>query len=112
MRREAELFLETVIREDRSIRELIDADFTFVNERLARHYGIPGVHGDEFRRVRLSPESGRGGVLTLGSVLAVTSVPTRTAPVLRGKWILEQILGTPPPPQPANVPLIEAGAGA
>jgi len=112
MRRETELFLEAVMREDRRITDLLDADFTFLNERLARHYGIQGVEGQEFRRVSLKPGSGRGGVLTQGSVLTITSVPTRTAPVLRGKWILEQILGTPPPPPPPNVPPIEEGAEA
>ncbi|HMO64965.1 MAG TPA: DUF1592 domain-containing protein [Verrucomicrobiota bacterium] len=103
MKRETELFLETIIREDRPLQDLLDADFTFVNERLAKHYGLPGVTGNDFQRVKLAPESGRGGVLTLGSVLTITSVPTRTSPVLRGKWILEQILGTPPPPPPPNV---------
>lgn len=112
MRQETELFLQAVLQEDRSIKELLDADFTFANERLARHYGIAGVEGAEFRRVKLPPDSGRGGVLTMGSVLTVTSVPTRTAPVLRGKWILEQILGTPPPPPPPNVPPIEEGTAA
>lgn len=112
MRHETELFLEAMLREDRKITDLVDADFTFVNARLAEHYGIAGVEGDDFRRVTLPPESGRGGVLTMGSVLTITSVPTRTAPVLRGKWILEQILGTPPPPPPPNVPPIEEGAEA
>ena len=112
MHRETELFLDAIVREDRRITELLDADFTFVNGRLARHYGIPGIEGDEFRRVALAPGTGRGGVLTQGSVLTITSVPTRTAPVLRGKWILEQILGTPPPPPPPNVPPIEEGAEA
>jgi len=112
MRRETEMFLEALFREDRKITDLVDADFTFVNARLAEHYGISGVEGEEFRRVTLSPDSGRGGVLTMGSVLTITSVPTRTAPVLRGKWILEQILGTPPPPPPPNVPAIEEGAEA
>ncbi len=112
MRRETDLFLEAVLLEDRSIIDLLDADFTFVNGRLARHYGIPGIEGDEFRRVTMPPGSGRGGVLTMGSVLTITSVPTRTAPVLRGKWILEQILGTPPPPPPPNVPPIEEGEEA
>jgi hypothetical protein len=107
MKREAELFFWEVVREDRSIMDLLNADYTYLNERLAKHYGIEGVEGDEFRRVKLPPETGRGGVLTMGSVLTVTSFPTRTAPVLRGKWILEQILGTPPPPPPPNVPPIE-----
>ncbi len=112
MGRETELFLEAVIREDRKVQELVDSDFTFLNERLAKHYGIPGIVGDEFQRVTLPSGSARGGVLTMGSVLTITSVPTRTAPVLRGKWILEQILGTPPPPPPPNVPPIEEGAEA
>ncbi len=112
MRQEAEMFLWAIIQEDHDIRDLIDAPFTYLNERLARHYGIPGVEGEDFRRVDLPPGSGRGGVLTLGSVLTVTSVPTRTAPVLRGKWILEQVLGAPPPPPPPNVPPLETGEEA
>lgn len=112
MRRETELFLAAIVREDRSIRDLVAADFTYLNERLARHYGIPGVSGAEFRRVQLPTGSPRGGVVTMGSVLTITSVPTRTAPVLRGKWILEQILGTPPPPPPPNVPPVETGSEA
>jgi len=103
MIQETELFFESVMRDDRSVLELIDADFTFVNERLATHYGIPGVKGEQFRRVSL--EGGpRGGILTQASVLTVTSNPTRTSPVKRGKWILEQILGSPPPPPPPDVP--------
>jgi mono/diheme cytochrome c family protein len=102
MFRETELFLAEVIREDRSILDLLDADFTYVNERLARHYGIKGVVGPEFRRVRLDrPE--RGGLLTHASVLTVTSNPNRTSPVKRGRWVLEQILGAPPPPPPPEV---------
>jgi hypothetical protein len=112
MERETELFLWTIINEDRPLQDLIDADFTFLNEPLARHYGIEGIAGSDFRRVNLPPESNRGGVLTLGSVLTVTSFPTRTAPVLRGKWILEQILGTPPPPPPPDVPQLEEGESA
>ncbi|MGE3308880.1 MAG: DUF1592 domain-containing protein [Limisphaerales bacterium] len=112
MRRETDLFLEAIVREDRSIIDLLDADFTFVNGILARHYGMEGIEGDEFQRVATAAGSGRGGVLTMGSVLTITSVPTRTAPVLRGKWILEQILGTPPPPPPPNVPPIEEGEQA
>jgi hypothetical protein len=112
MRKETELFLRAVMDEDRDLRELVDADFTFVNERLAKHYGIEGVTGPEFRRVNLPAGSGRGGVITMGSVLTITSVPTRTSPVLRGKWIMEQILGTPPPPPPPNVPPVETGAEA
>ncbi len=102
MFRETELFFAEIMREDRSILDLLDADFTYLNERLARHYGIPGVTGDEFRRVRLtSPE--RGGLLTQASVLTVTSNPNRTSPVKRGRWVLEQVLGTPPPPPPPDV---------
>ncbi len=102
MRRETEMFFGGVVREDRNIFELIDADYTFLNERLAKHYGIDGVNGEEFRRVSLTDRR-RGGVLTQASVLTVTSSPTRTSPVKRGKWILEQILATEPPPPPANV---------
>jgi len=100
---ETELFFETVMKEDRGILEFIDADYTFVNERLAKHYGITGVKGDEFRRVSLTGGA-RGGVLTQASVLTLTSNPTRTSPVKRGKWILENLLGAPPPPPPPNVP--------
>ena len=112
MRRETELFFESIIREDRSVIDLLAADYTFVDERLARHYGIPHVRGSRFRRVELDPESGRGGLLGHASILTVTSYATRTSPVLRGKWVLENILGTPPPPPPANVPPLEdAGRG-
>jgi len=104
MLKETELFFEAVLREDRSVLEFLDADFSFLNERLAKHYGIGSVQGEQFRRVTFKPEDHRGGVLTHASVLAVTSNPTRTSPVKRGKWILEQILGTPPPPPPPNVP--------
>jgi hypothetical protein len=103
MRKETELFFAAIIREDRSILDFLDADFTYVNGRLARHYDIPGVEGPEFRRVKL-PDRNRGGVLTQASVLTVTSNPTRTSPVKRGKWILENILNTPPPPPPPDVP--------
>jgi hypothetical protein len=109
MIQETELFFEAVVREDRSVLDLLDADFTFLNERLARHYGIDGVKGDAFRRVSL--EGGqRGGILTQASILTVTSNPTRTSPVKRGKWILEQILGAPPPPPPGDVPELDAQA--
>jgi hypothetical protein len=106
MVRETELFFEAVLREDRSILDLIDADFSFLNERLARHYGIKGVKGDDFRRVPLgsSRGGGGGGILTQASILTLTSNPTRTSPVKRGKWVLEQILGSPPPPPPPDVP--------
>lgn len=103
MIKEAELFFEAVVREDRSVLDFLDGRFTFVNERLAKHYGIPGVRGDGFRRIELT-DGRRGGVLTMASVLTLTSNPTRTSPVKRGKWILENILGTPPPPPPPDVP--------
>ena len=107
--RETALFLDHLVREDRSVLELIDADYTFLNERLAGFYGIDGVDGGYFRRVPLSGTE-RGGILTHGSVLMVTSYPTRTSPVLRGKWVLENLLGAPPPPPPPDVPALAAGA--
>ncbi len=107
MKRETELFFEAVMREDRSVLELLDSNFTFLNERLARHYGIDGIKGEKFQRVSLKPEHNRGGVLTHASVLTITSHPTRTSPVVRGKWIMEQILGAPPPIPPPGVPLLE-----
>jgi hypothetical protein len=107
---ETSRFAEAIIREDRSVLEFLDADYTFVNERLARHYGIPDVVGDRFRRVSLAGTS-RGGVLTHASVLAVTSNPTRTSPVKRGKWVLDNLLGMPPPPPPAGVEGLRAGSG-
>ena len=91
------------MREDRSVLDLLTADYTFVNERLAKHYGIPNVYGSQFRRVTLTDDA-RRGLLGKGSILMATSHADRTAPVLRGKWILENVLGTPPPPPPANVP--------
>jgi mono/diheme cytochrome c family protein len=106
MRRETELLLETVVREDRSILELIDARYSFLNERLARHYGIPGVTGPEFRKVDLAGTQ-RRGILSHASVLTVSSYPTRTSPVLRGKWILENILAAPPPDPPAGTPRLD-----
>jgi mono/diheme cytochrome c family protein len=102
-RRESELFFQSIIREDRSVIDLIDANYTFVNGRLARHYGIPNIYGTRFRRVTLVDEN-RRGLLGQGSVLTVTSYPNRTSPVLRGKWILDNLLGTPPPAPPPNVP--------
>jgi len=102
--RETELFVESIIREDRSVLDLLDADYTFLNERLARHYGIPGVFGERFRRVSLPPDSVRRGLLGQGSILTDTSRANRTSPVIRGKWILENIFGAPPPSPPANVP--------
>ena len=106
-RKETELFVHSVISEDRSVLELIKADYTFLNERLAHHYDIPGVLGSRFRRVILGPDDHRGGLLRQGSILSVTSYATRTSPVIRGNWILENILGTPPPPPPPNVPTLE-----
>ena len=103
---ETELFVESLIREDRGVLDLLGAGYTFVNERLAAHYGIANIYGSHFRRVQLDPETAerRGGIIGHGSVLTVTSYPNRTSPVLRGKWILNNILGTPPPPPPADVP--------
>ena len=107
MRNETEMYFEHLIREDRSVLELVDSDYTFLNEKLATHYGVPGVTGDNMRLVKLPADSPRGGVLTQGTVLAVTSNPTRTSPVKRGLFILENILGTPPPPPPPDVPDLE-----
>ena len=107
MKRETEMFFGALMREDRSVLELIDSDFTYLNERLAKHYGIDDVKGTEFQRVSLAKGSGRGGILTHASILTITSNPTRTSPVMRGKWILEQILGTPPPPPPPDVEELE-----
>ena len=104
MARETELLFEQVVRDDRSIKELLKTDQTYLNERLAKHYDIPHVYGSRFRRVPLDEASHRGGLLRHGSVLTVTSYATRTSPVLRGKWILENIIGTPPPPPPPDVP--------
>jgi Protein of unknown function (DUF1592)/Protein of unknown function (DUF1588)/Protein of unknown function (DUF1585)/Protein of unknown function (DUF1587)/Protein of unknown function (DUF1595)/Ca-dependent carbohydrate-binding module xylan-binding/Planctomycete cytochrome C len=106
MIRETELFFTAVMRGDLSLLDFLDADFTYVNERLARHYGIPGVKGEQFRRVKLKDRQ-RGGLVTQASILTVTSNPTRTSPVKRGKWVLEQLLGTPPPPPPPNVPTLQ-----
>jgi len=105
-RTETELFFESLFREERSVLDLLNADDTFVNERLALHYGIPGVYGSHFRRVRLI-DGHRGGLLGQGSVLTVTSYSNRTSPVIRGKWVLENILSTPPSPPPPNVPALK-----
>lgn len=106
-RRETELFVGSVIREDRGILDLLKADYTFLNERLARHYDIPGVFGSRFRRVTLDPQHHRGGLLRQGAILAVTSYATRTSPVIRGNWVLENLIGTPPPPPPPDIPALE-----
>jgi hypothetical protein len=106
MRQETERFFASVVREDRNILDLLNANYTFVNERLARHYGIPGISGDEFQRVTY-PDSTRRGLLGQGSMLVQTSVANRTSPVLRGKWIMEVLIGMPPPPPPPNVPSLD-----
>jgi hypothetical protein len=105
--RETSLFFESIVRENRSALDLLDADYTFLNERLAKHYGIPGVYGERFRRVSLPADSVRRGLLGQGSILTDTSRSNRTSPVIRGKWILENIFGTPPPPPPPNVPELQ-----
>jgi Protein of unknown function (DUF1592)/Protein of unknown function (DUF1588)/Protein of unknown function (DUF1587)/Protein of unknown function (DUF1585)/Protein of unknown function (DUF1595) len=110
MRRETEMLVDYIVRQDRSLLELLVSDYTFLNERLAKHYGINGVEGKEMRLVALPIESPRGGVLTQGTVLAVTSNPDRTSPVKRGLFILDNILGIPPPPPPPNIPPLEEAA--
>ena len=110
MRRETELCFEYIVKEDRSLLDLLDCDYTFLNERLASLYGVADVRGNELRRVRLPEGSPRGGVLTHASMLLVTSNPTRTSPVKRGLFILDNILGTPAPPAPAGVPDLEETA--
>lgn len=107
MRRETELFFEHVVRDDAGVLDLVRADYTFLNERLAKHYGVPHVYGAQFRRVELPPESRRGGLLRHASILTVTSYATRTSPVLRGHWVLENLLGEPPPPPPPDVPALD-----
>jgi hypothetical protein len=107
MARETELLLDSVLRSDKSVLRLLDANYTFLNERLAEHYGIPNVKGADFRRVTLPDGSPRSGLLGQGSILTLTSYPTRTSPVLRGKYVLENLLAAPPPPPPANVPALD-----
>ena len=107
-RRETELLFDSILREDRSVVDLLNADYTFVDESLAKHYGIPNVHGSRFRRVPV-PDDARRGLLGQASFLLVTSVANRTSPVARGKWILENLLGTPPPLPPPNVPPLGHG---
>jgi len=106
--KETDLFLGSMLHEDHSVLELLSSNYTFVNERLARHYGIPNVYGSRFRRVTLTDES-RFGLLGKGSILTVTALPNRTSPVQRGKWVMENVLGTPPPPPPPNVPALDEG---
>jgi hypothetical protein len=105
--RETELFVESQVREDRSVVDLLTANYSFLNNRLARHYQVPGVYGSHFRRVNFDEHSVRGGLLAHGSVLTVTSYPDRTSPTQRGKWLLENVLGLPPPPPPPDVPSLE-----
>ena len=109
MREETERFFDRIVREDRSILDFLDAKYTYLNERLARHYGVPGVEGPAFRLVQLT-DPNRGGVITQGSVLTVSSYSTRTSPVLRGKWVLDNLLNAPPPEPPPNVPIIDETA--
>jgi hypothetical protein len=104
--RETELFVDSIMREDRNVLDLLRADYTFVNERLARHYGIPDVYGSYFRRVAVTDEA-RKGLLGQGSILAVTSHAERTSPVLRGKWVLDNLVGTPPAPPPPDIPALK-----
>ncbi len=106
-RKETELFVESILREDRNVMDLLSADYTFLNERLANHYDIPGIYGSRFRRVEMDPAFHRGGLLRQGSILTVTSYATRTSPVIRGNWVLENVIGTPPPPPPADVPSLD-----
>jgi hypothetical protein len=107
MRQETEMFLTSVFRGNGSILDLISADYTFLNERLAQHYGIPGIRGSYFRRYTFPPDSPRGGLLGEGSFLTITSYSNRTSPVLRGKWVLQNLLASPPPPPPPNVPSLK-----
>jgi hypothetical protein len=109
MKTETRMFFESILRENRPVTEFLDAKYTFVNERLAKHYGIPDVTGNDFRRVDLTTDQ-RGGILTHASVLTVSSYPTRTSPVIRGKYVLQNILGTPPPPPPPDVPALDEEA--
>src|SRR3989442_8021755 len=110
LQRETELLFESIVLEDHRVLDLLNADYTFVNERLARHYGIPNVYGDQFRRIALRAHA-RRGLLGPGSILALNSYPNRTSPVTRGKYVLTNILRTPPPPPPANVPPLDEKPG-
>src|SRR4029077_7206332 len=106
---ETALFFQSIMREDRNVLDLMTADYTFLNERLARHYGVPGVKGSHFRRVTLVDDA-RKGLLGKGAILMVTSHADRTSPVVRGKWILDNLLNAPPPPMPNNVPPLNESA--
>ncbi len=106
LKRETELFFDSIVREDRNLMDLLTADYTFVNERVAKHYGIPNINGYDFQRVQI-PDENRRGLLGQGSILTLTSVADRTSPVLRGKWVMEVLLGSPPPPPPPGVPLLD-----
>jgi Protein of unknown function (DUF1592)/Protein of unknown function (DUF1588)/Protein of unknown function (DUF1585)/Protein of unknown function (DUF1587)/Protein of unknown function (DUF1595) len=108
---ETELFVESIMREDRSVLDLLSSNYSFLNERLAKHYGIPNIYGSRFRRVTFPSEGLRGGLLRQGSILTVTSYATRTSPVIRGKWVLDNILGSPPPPPPPDVPALKEKVG-
>jgi Protein of unknown function (DUF1592)/Protein of unknown function (DUF1588)/Protein of unknown function (DUF1585) len=110
-RRETELFFDSIMRDDRNVLELLSANYTFLNERLAKHYGIPNVYGSRFRRVELGESAHRGGLLGQGSILTVTSYANRTSPVIRGKWILSNILGVAPPPPPGKIPTLKENVG-
>jgi Protein of unknown function (DUF1592)/Protein of unknown function (DUF1588)/Protein of unknown function (DUF1585)/Protein of unknown function (DUF1595)/Protein of unknown function (DUF1587) len=110
MRKETDLFLDSVLRSDKSVLELLSANYSFVNERLAQHYGIPNVHGGDFRRLAFPPGSPRGGLLGQGSILTITSYANRTSPVNRGKWVLDNLLSSPPPTPPATVPALKTEA--
>jgi hypothetical protein len=112
MRRETELFCASILREDRSVLDLLRANYTFLNERLAKHYGIPHVYGSEFQRVELTPGERPGGLLNHASILTVTSHANRTSPVVRGNWILANLLGTPPKPPPPDVPQLKEKSAA
>ena len=107
--KETELFFSYIIEQDRSVLDFINADYTFLNERLAKHYGIPHIYGSHFRKVKLDADSHRGGILRHGSILTVTSYANRASPVIRGNWILANILGTPTPPPPPDIPALVEG---
>jgi hypothetical protein len=107
MRRETEMFFESIVRENRSILDFIDANYTYLNERLARFYNVPNVHGSEFRKVLFATDAHRGGLLGQASVLTISSYANRTSPVLRGKWVLENLVGAAPPPPPPDVPNLD-----